>query len=100
MEARYCCKRASVTWCRRRRRGRYKSRRRLRHGCSLEGRWRIKSDGSYAEGLMGDTFKGKWKQTKKTGAGLTLEVVWAEEKKAPSVVEVAVIGKDHITVNY
>lgn len=60
----------------------------------------IKSDGSYAEGLMGGTFKGKWKQVKKDNASVTLEVAWTEEKKEPSVIEVAVVNKDHITVNY
>jgi DNA-binding beta-propeller fold protein YncE len=59
----------------------------------------FKADGSYAEGLLGSTKKGTWKQTKKEGGSVTLELS-IEGDKEPTVVEIAVVGKDHITINY
>lgn len=61
--------------------------------------YEFKSDGSYAHGLMDGIFKGTWKQSKKEGSTLILEIVETDDKE-PKTVEIAVVGKDHITLNY
>jgi WD40 repeat protein len=68
------------------------------------GMWyEFKADGSYAEriadGDLGHHKKGSWKQIKKDGATLTLQLE-VEGAKKPEVVEIAVLGKDQITINY
>jgi hypothetical protein len=56
------------------------------------------ADGSYTVHLMG-TRKGTWKQTKKEGDKLILELS-LEGDKEPTIAEIAVVAKGHITLNY